>query len=144
MTSSKRQTCAPAPVLEASRMAELERRIVELTAAVCARDSFIAVAAHELRNPMTPIIGHIELLMSAVRAGRSSLAQVEQGLERIQQSVRRYVKRADILLEVSRIASGKAPDRVTVLRPQRAAARGGRRLRWSSPTCERSDHVGCP
>ncbi len=38
----------------------LRRHVAELAAAVEARDTFIAVAAHELRNPMQPMIGHIE------------------------------------------------------------------------------------
>lgn len=85
----------------------LERRIAALTEAVAARDTFIAVAAHELRNPMTPIIGQVDLLLARVRAGQCSPAQVEQRLERVQHSVRRYLKRAAILLDVSRLTSGK-------------------------------------
>jgi two-component system, OmpR family, sensor kinase len=84
----------------------LRRRVAELTEAVAARDTFIAVAAHELRNPMTPIIGHIELLLSRVRAGRCPSEQVEQQLERIQHTVSRYMKRTSILLDISRITSG--------------------------------------
>jgi two-component system, OmpR family, sensor kinase len=42
---------------------EAERRLAELAEAVAARDNFIAIAAHELRNPMTPMIGQIELLL---------------------------------------------------------------------------------
>ncbi len=94
-----------APV--SSRVEELERRVAELTLAVETRDTFIAVAGHELRNPMTPIIGQIELLLAAVQAGRASPEQVGQRLGRIQQAVRHYVKRAAILLDVSRITSGK-------------------------------------
>ena len=45
-------------------LADLQRRNVELMEAVAARDTFIAVAAHELRNPMTPMIGQIELLLN--------------------------------------------------------------------------------
>jgi len=86
---------------------ELRRRIAELTEAVAARDTFIAVAAHELRNPMTPIIGQVDLLLSAVRAGRCSPEQVERRLERVQRTMRHYMKRAAILLEVSRLTSGK-------------------------------------
>ena len=33
-----------------------------LTEAISARDAFLAVAAHELRNPMTPIVGGIRAL----------------------------------------------------------------------------------
>lgn len=85
----------------------LQRRIAELTEAIAARDTFIAVAAHELRNPMTPIIGQVELLLAAVRAGRCPPEQVAQRLERVQHSVRRYLKRTAVLLDVSRLTSGK-------------------------------------
>lgn len=85
---------------------DMRDRIAELTEAVAARDTFIAVAAHELRNPMTPIIGHIDLLLLKIRAGRCPPEQVEQQLEHIQHSVHRYLKRAAILLDVSRLTSG--------------------------------------
>ena len=39
---------------------QLRNRIAELTTAVEARDTFIAIAAHELRNPMAPIIGQVD------------------------------------------------------------------------------------
>ena len=47
----------------------LQRRIAELAEAVAARDAFISTAAHELRNPMTPILGQVDLLLAAVKAG---------------------------------------------------------------------------
>lgn len=89
------------------RLHALERRVAELTEALAARDTFIAVAAHELRNPMTPIIGQIELLLAAVKAGNCRPDQVQLRLERLQHSVRRYLKRAAVLLDVSRLTSGK-------------------------------------
>ena len=84
-----------------------QRRLAELAEAVAARDNFIAVAAHELRNPMTPILGQIELLLRGVKVSKFSPAQVEERLERIHRSMVHYLKRAAILLDVSRIASGK-------------------------------------
>ena len=48
---------------------ELQQRIEDLRAAVQARDDFIAIAAHELRNPMTPIASQVDLLVAAVRRG---------------------------------------------------------------------------
>jgi two-component system, OmpR family, sensor kinase len=86
---------------------QLRHRIAELIAAVEARDTFIAIAAHELRNPMTPFIGQIDLLRSAVRASRGTPEQIDNRLERIQQSMRHFVTRAGILLDVSRINSGR-------------------------------------
>ena len=96
-----------AVVGEDAHLEALQRRVAELTEAVAARDTFIAVAAHELRNPMTPILGQVELLLAAVKAGRCPPDQMERRLERVQRSVRRYLKRAAILLDVSRLNSGK-------------------------------------
>lgn len=85
----------------------LQLRNAELMEAVAARDTFIAVAAHELRNPMTPVIGQIDLLLNGLRTGRYSPEQVEQRLERVRQVMNHYLKRTEILLDVSRITSGK-------------------------------------
>ena len=90
-----------------SEVERLRHQNAELAAAVETRDTFIAVAAHELRNPMQPIIGQIELLLNGVRAGRCPPDQVERRLERIQHAMRHYMKRAAVLLNVSRLTSGK-------------------------------------
>jgi two-component system OmpR family sensor kinase len=82
-------------------------RIEQLTLAVAARDTFIAVAAHELRNPMMPILGQIDLLLSGIRMGKLPLELVEERLERIQRTVQQYMKRAVVLLDVSRINAGR-------------------------------------
>jgi two-component system OmpR family sensor kinase len=86
---------------------ELQQRNAELRVAVAARDTFIAVAAHELRNPMTPMIGQIDLLLNGLRAGRYTPEQIEQRLERVRLVMNQYLKRAATLLDVSRITSGK-------------------------------------
>ncbi len=85
----------------------LRRRIAELAEAVAARDAFLAVASHELRNPMTPILGQVELLLAAVKAGSCSPEQLEQRLGRMQHSIHRYLKRAAVLLGVSRLTRGR-------------------------------------
>jgi two-component system OmpR family sensor kinase len=84
----------------------LRDQVERLTQAVEARDTFIAVAAHELRNPMMPIIGQIELLLSAIRAGKCSLEAADERLGRIQRTIQQYMKRAVVLLDVSRLNSG--------------------------------------
>ena len=91
---------------ESADVEELRRRVAELIEEVRARDAFIAFAAHEIRNPITPVVGQIELLLSAVRSGRCAMEQVEQRLMRIEQMVWHYVKRATVLLDVSRITKG--------------------------------------
>jgi signal transduction histidine kinase len=95
------------PIHSAAAPDDLAGRIEGLTEAVAARDTFIAVAAHELRNPMMPILGQLDLLLSAIKTGKCSLDMVEQRVERIQRTVQQYMKRAVVLLDVSRINSGR-------------------------------------
>ena len=45
----------------------------DLIAAIEARDTLLAVAAHELRNAMTPVIGQIELLRTQFKAVSSEV-----------------------------------------------------------------------
>jgi len=92
---------------EPTALEELQQRNAELREAVAARDAFIAIAAHELRNPMTPMIGEIDLLLRGLRAGRYTPQHIEQRLERVRLVMNHYLKRAATLLDVSRITSGK-------------------------------------
>jgi hypothetical protein len=66
---------------------EMQQRIAELVD---------AVAAHELRNPMTPMMGHVDLLLSGIRAAKYSPEQIEGRLERIRQVMGHYLKRAEV------------------------------------------------
>lgn len=85
---------------------ELHQRIEDLRAAVQARDDFIAIAAHELRNPMTPIASQIDLLLAAVRRGESRAVVLDR-LERLEFYIRHYIRRATTLLDISRATSGE-------------------------------------
>jgi len=85
---------------------EKERLIEELRAAIAARDEFIAVAAHELRNPMTPIVGQVQLLLSRARRERVSETLIS-GLEMLETAVDHYVRRATTLLEITRLNAEK-------------------------------------
>jgi two-component system, OmpR family, sensor kinase len=105
--SSLEASTHEAPTLGSETRDELLARIDNLTAAVAARDTFIAVAAHELRNPMMPILGQIDLLISGIRSEKFSLELVEERLGRVQQAAHQFIKRAVVLLDVSRINSGR-------------------------------------
>lgn len=82
--------------------ADKERLIEELRAAIAARDEFIAIAAHELRNPMTPIVGQVQLLLSRARREQVSPALLS-GLEMLETAVDHYMRRATTLLEITRL-----------------------------------------
>jgi two-component system OmpR family sensor kinase len=85
----------------------LSSRLAEMAAAVKARDTFLAVAAHELRNPITPLVGQVDLLLAAVKSRKYSIEQLEYRLERIQHTLARYLRRASVLLDVSRMTTDK-------------------------------------
>ena len=96
-----------APEDEVSELAQLRQLVDDLRQAVRARDDFIAIAAHELRNPMTPIVGVAELaLISARKAEGRCPPRVILLLERLQHLVQEYVRRATKLLDVSRLEAG--------------------------------------
>lgn len=87
---------------------ELRRQNAELMEAVKARDEFLAIAAHELRNPMTPIIGQIALLLRAVHSPQGAPPErIREGLERLEISANQFVRRATTLLDISRFNAGR-------------------------------------
>jgi two-component system OmpR family sensor kinase len=97
---------SPARSSQPDREIILEARIAELEADLRARDDFLAIAAHELRNPMTPIRGRVELLLAGARRMPGAVPkEIVQGLERLERLVDAYIRRATILLDVSRINS---------------------------------------
>jgi signal transduction histidine kinase len=119
------------------------RLAAELAQAVRARDEFIAIAAHELRNPMTPILGYAEHLLAVGRRPESECPVAIIGaLERLVGLIGEYIKRATTLLDVSRITAGKLRAelspvelsgvmRKAVLRHRPEAERSGCRLKPS-------------
>ncbi len=83
---------------------ELERTIAALREAVRARDEFLAIAAHELRNPMHALALQVTVMLSV--AHRKGDRELVERLEKVQLTVDRYVRRATVLLDVSRITTG--------------------------------------
>ena len=83
-----------------------ETRVAELEAEIRARDDFLAIAAHELRNPMTPIAGRVELLLKLARRASARIPpEIVSGLERLEYLVDAYIRRATTFLDISRISS---------------------------------------
>jgi signal transduction histidine kinase len=98
------QIASVAPI----ELERLQAEIAELREAVRARDIFMSIAAHELRNPMAPLVGRISLLQVQVdRAGGSVPPKVAQGIRQLDVILRRYVRRTITLLDISRLTSGR-------------------------------------
>jgi two-component system OmpR family sensor kinase len=91
----------------AQRNIELIGENALLREAVLVRDDFIAVAGHELRNPMTPIMGRVQLLRRMIQKPDFRPEQIEKGLEQLESLVVHFVGRAATLLNVSRMTTGK-------------------------------------
>jgi signal transduction histidine kinase len=84
-----------------------KRLIGELRDAVAARDQFIAVAGHELRNPMGAIVLGVSNLLFVARRDESLAPWATVRLEALERQARNFVRRATTLLDVSRLASGE-------------------------------------
>jgi two-component system, OmpR family, sensor kinase len=85
--------------------ARLRARIAELEQLLQARDEFLSIAAHELRNPMHSLLLQVSAALQLARQqGATPLAR---RLERVQHIVDRYVKRASLLLDVGRMNANR-------------------------------------
>lgn len=76
---------------------ERERMLAELSAASQAKDEFLAMLGHELRNPLSPIVTALELMR--LRDGKQQAGHVRE-----RDIIQRQV---DDLLDVSRVTRGK-------------------------------------
>jgi signal transduction histidine kinase len=76
-----------------------------------AKDEFFAAVTHELRTPMTAIIGWGKLL----RSGTLSAHEADEAMDAIVSSARVQAQLVDDLLDVSRITTGKLTLRREVL-----------------------------
>jgi signal transduction histidine kinase len=81
---------------------ELEKANEELKYRDRLKDEFINVAAHELKNPIQPILGLCELL----RNREATIEKDEEILDVIIRNSKRLMKLAEEILDVARIESG--------------------------------------
>lgn len=80
--------------------AERERLLADLASANAAKDEFLAMLGHELRNPLSPIVTALQLLK--LRGG-----EAPRELAIIERQVSNMVRMVDDLLDVARITRGK-------------------------------------
>lgn len=111
-------------LVQSRAAAELERKVRERTDELARanealrdadrrKDEFLALLAHELRNPLTPIMNALEILRLANDTGDT----VRRQRERMERQVAQLKRLVEDLLDVSRITTGKlrlAPEALTV------------------------------
>jgi len=101
-------------------LSSIRARVQELHQAVVARDEFIATVAHELRNPVAPLMFQVRLAIDRseqISATGEPLKTdwVQSQLRRIEHRLHRLLETLDRLLDVSRLSTGRIdlqPERV--------------------------------
>ena len=83
-----------------------QRTIRELSAAVAARDEFIAIVAHELRNPMAAIVVSASNMIYKADCEQDPPPWLRPRLSTLERQTRTFVRRATTLLDVKRLATG--------------------------------------
>ncbi len=82
---------------------ELSQRNVDLAEMGRRKDEFLAILAHELRNPMAPIVNAVRVL----RTPAVSPEAASRSRDAIDRQIHHMVRLVDDLLDVARITSGK-------------------------------------
>jgi signal transduction histidine kinase len=102
-----------AMALERARLiVELQKRAEELASADRRKDEFLAMLAHELRNPLAPMMNAVHLLNHD--DGKNDAIRV-RAIATAERQVRHMIRLVDDLLDVSRITNGKVQLRKQVV-----------------------------
>jgi PAS domain S-box-containing protein len=94
--------------------AERAELLAELTAANRAKDEFLAMLGHELRNPLSPIVTSLQLMR--LRGEEAALREREI----IERQVGHLVRLVDDLMDISKVTRGKIDlkfERVDIAQP---------------------------
>ncbi len=83
------------------------RDVHELRRALEARETFIATAGHELRNPMAGILMTVTNMAYLAERDPQTPVWVRSRLASLERQARHFVRRATTLLDVSRLAAGE-------------------------------------
>jgi PAS domain S-box-containing protein len=93
---------------ERLRLLEAEQQAREQAeAAVRARDEFLSIASHELRNPVAGLKGTAQLLQRLRRDGRADAPRAQEYVEALVQTSDRLAHLLDDLLDVARLETGQ-------------------------------------
>ena len=85
------------------RSQQYEQAAARLAEANQAKDQFLAMLSHELRNPLAPI----RIAMQVLSTGGPSTAEVQKARQIVDRQVAHLTRLLDDLLDVSRITTGK-------------------------------------
>ncbi|MEI2579744.1 PAS domain-containing sensor histidine kinase [Scytonema sp. PRP1] len=81
----------------------LRQQAAELTQANRTKDEFLAVVSHELRSPLSAILGWVQTLQN----GSLNPTTTARAMEKIEHSTRTQIQLVENLLDISQIITGK-------------------------------------
>ena len=84
--------------------AELYRTAQE---AIREREAFVSIASHELKNPLSALLGHASLMLRRADRGDPLSAKARQSLATIMEQAERVTVMINSLLDVSRVETGQ-------------------------------------
>jgi signal transduction histidine kinase len=94
--------------LQAELAAQSETRALEQAQeAVRIRDIFLSVASHELRNPLTALLGHAQILQGRTQPGKPMTERDVRAIATISDQALRMNQLIESVLDVSRIERGQ-------------------------------------
>src|SRR5262249_3180985 len=108
------------------RTAELEKSEAALRAAAHQKDEFLAILAHELRNPLAPLRTGLDLVIAAREKGQPPNDKTVAAMHR---QLDHMVRLIDDLLDISRISRGVLElkkERIDLAQVVHAAIEGAR------------------
>lgn len=93
--------------LERARLyADAQRASAEAVAAVRVRDQFLSIAAHELKTPLTPLLGQAQLLLRRAERDNSLNERDRRAIQMIADQAARLSLLVTSLLDLNRLQSG--------------------------------------
>lgn len=105
-SSGQQEEATTADSEQTARSGGADKLIEELREAIKARDDFLAIATHELRNPLTPILLCLELIRAAEKS--NDRAKLRHEIDRLERQIKHFLARINVFLEVAQIRSGKS------------------------------------
>jgi PAS domain S-box-containing protein len=119
--------------------AQLEQQNQALQSLDGLKSDFVSMVSHELRAPLTNIMGGIELVLS--KSGQIPPTDV-QTLQLVQAEILRLKSFVETILDLSALDAGRAPlypapveldDQIRLLRQQMGHLQGTQRIQWQIP-----------
>lgn len=100
------------------KISDLQKANEKLSQADKIKSNFISVASHELRTPMVPIMGYLEMLMSEKNNDISENFRLQ--LNKVYESSRKLSKIIDKIVDISKIEKNivsvdKSPNKVSLI-----------------------------